>query len=224
MKHQIALVETAQPSAEREILAAWLPYKDKGEPLGLEFGKVIHEWKTKLKSKGGYHSKGKGLSGILTVLEIPRHIADYWEARYRVTIGEIDSGMVPTNWAISIPNEEEVIARKAFLENQRWEDIQRAAEPSAEEKKQTELAMKAADEEEASWPYDPMNMPVEDSPEVPPAKLKELDAKVNWTQRTGAQSWICTFRECINGGPLSCHLPKCHCVLYRLSADLRRFT
>jgi hypothetical protein len=120
-QHQVVNIETAQPEiqAQREIGAAWLPYKEKGEPLGLEFGKVYHGWKLKLKSKGGYGSKGRGLSGILTVLEIPRHIADYWEARYRVTIGEIDSGMVPTNWAIAIPNEDEVEARKEFLRQQR---------------------------------------------------------------------------------------------------------
>jgi hypothetical protein len=86
MAHQIAIVETAQPSAQREIAAAWHACQQT-EHHGLEFGRVCFEWKSKLRSKGGYGSKGKGLSEILTVLNIPRHKVDYWSDEYQISAG-----------------------------------------------------------------------------------------------------------------------------------------
>jgi hypothetical protein len=60
---------------------------EKAIPRGLELGRLIHHWKPILRSKGGHGSKGKGLSEILTVLGMPRHIADYWENEYKISIG-----------------------------------------------------------------------------------------------------------------------------------------
>ena len=82
------LTETApfdKKTAQAEIQIAWENHKRDG----LEFGKVCHEWTARAgKSKGGYGSAGQGLSEILNVLQIPRHIVDYWMGKYECSIGE----------------------------------------------------------------------------------------------------------------------------------------
>ena len=69
--------------ATAEIRSAWGNCKKNG----MEFGKVCSKWRESFKSRGGFGSKGEGLSGILTVLDIPRHIADYWVEKYELSIG-----------------------------------------------------------------------------------------------------------------------------------------
>ena|ERR1035441_8328252 len=70
-------IKRATQEATQDIGDAWSVYKKNGE----FFGQVCLKWKQEFASKGGYGSEGKGLSGILTVLNIPRHTADYWIAK-----------------------------------------------------------------------------------------------------------------------------------------------
>ena len=72
---------TETETAAQEIAAAWASYQQT-EKYGLEFGRVCCEWRDKFKSKGGYGTKEKGLEGILTSSQIPKHIAYYWMERY----------------------------------------------------------------------------------------------------------------------------------------------
>lgn len=83
---QIALVETAQPLWQRKISVAWSAYQ-KTEHHGLELGRVLCEARDNLRSKGGFGTKGKGLTGYLQVLGIPRGTSDYWMDRYENSIG-----------------------------------------------------------------------------------------------------------------------------------------
>jgi hypothetical protein len=88
MSQNTAIIESApfdQKAARAEIQIAWENHKRNG----MEFGKVCYEWTARVgKSKGGHGSEGKGLSEILNVLQIPRHIVDYWLGKYECSIGE----------------------------------------------------------------------------------------------------------------------------------------
>jgi hypothetical protein len=72
-------------TAKAEIGAAWQSHKKSTR----DFGRVCHEWAQRFeKSKGGYGSNGTGLSEILNVLNIPRHIVDYAISVHKASIGE----------------------------------------------------------------------------------------------------------------------------------------
>jgi hypothetical protein len=80
-----AVVPAVESVAQNEISAAWQNHKKNG----LAFGQICYDWSKRLgKSKGGYGSKGEGLSEILRVLEIPRHIVDYWIGKYEASVGQ----------------------------------------------------------------------------------------------------------------------------------------
>jgi hypothetical protein len=83
----VAIIEEAvfdHKAARAEIQIAWENHKRNG----MEFGKVCYQWGQRVeKSKGGHGSAGQGLSEILNVLQIPRHIFDYWSKAYELSIG-----------------------------------------------------------------------------------------------------------------------------------------
>jgi len=97
------LIELHAGAAEREISAAWRAYQ-KTEMAGLDLGKICCEWRDKLKSKGGYNTKGKGLVQLLDELSIPRSTAYWWINRYELSIGvktakpEIEKPEVTSPW------------------------------------------------------------------------------------------------------------------------------
>lgn len=95
MKHQLAIVETAQPSAEREILAAWQQCQQ-GEKLCLAFGQVCCEWRDKFRVKGFRgDAKGKGFVPILEQCGIPKSTAYWWMEKYEISAGLREAPLVP---------------------------------------------------------------------------------------------------------------------------------
>lgn len=74
-------------SARQELTTAWENHRRNG----LDFGRVCYEVRQSSEvplSKGGWGTEGEGLSGILTALDIPRHIFDYWCKKYECSVGK----------------------------------------------------------------------------------------------------------------------------------------
>lgn len=82
---QHLMAQTDIAAAKVAIGAAWQTHKRST----LDFGLVCYGWALRLdKSKGGYGTNGAGLSEILNVLGIPRHVVDYAISVYKASIGQ----------------------------------------------------------------------------------------------------------------------------------------
>jgi hypothetical protein len=84
-----AIIEFDLSSAKKEITTAWKQYQTT-EKYGLEFGRVIYEWRKKFKTKSGRGNKGKGMVPMLESLSIPISTAYWWNEKYQISIGEKD--------------------------------------------------------------------------------------------------------------------------------------
>jgi hypothetical protein len=95
MAHEIAIVETVQPSAQREIAAAWHACQQ-GEKLCIEFGKVCCEWRDNFRVKGFKgNAKGKGFIPILEQCSIPKSTAYWWMEKYEISVGLREAPLMP---------------------------------------------------------------------------------------------------------------------------------